>query len=96
MLSFTGSFITKKSNHNPPAIVPVMTMKNELEVDAIFITDFGFWFEHKASHPHENFLTLQWQLDDGDDVTIEFVYFGHHKNRVIYHAIRIEEYSLLS
>jgi hypothetical protein len=86
----------RKLNHSQLAIARMTKMKTDLEVDAIFITDYGFWFEHKASHPHENFLTLQWELDDGEDVTIEFVYFGHHNNRVVYHAIKIEEYSLLS
>ena len=63
-------------------------------VDAVYITEEGGIFDHQSPWPHENFVTLRWKHpEEDDDTTIEFVYFGAHKNRLIYHAVRIEENS---
>jgi hypothetical protein len=58
-------------------------------VDATYITESGSSFEHTAPWPHENSVSLRW--GDDDETVIDFVYFGSYKNRLIYHAIRIEE-----
>ena len=63
-------------------------------VDAIYVTETGSTFQGKAYWPHENFITLRWKHPEEDDeTTIEFVYFGSHKNRLIYHEVKIEELS---
>lgn len=66
-------------------------------VDATYITDSGITFDSQAVWPHENFITLRWKHPDEDeDTLIEFVYFGTHQNRLIYHEVRTEEYASLS
>lgn len=60
-------------------------------VDAIYITEDGMTFEAKAVWPHENFIVLKWEQDDGEEDEVkEFVYFGSYKNRLIYHDIKID------
>lgn len=66
-----------------------MAPQNQFTTDAIFITKTGTWFLGKASHPHQNFLTLVWEYSN-KKVKSEFVYFGHVRNRVLYHEIEIE------
>lgn len=67
---------------------------SKTEVDALYILESGTTFHSKALYPHENFITLKWQNEsksDDDDLILEFVYFGHYKNRLIYHSIQMEE-----
>ncbi len=66
-------------------------MNEENYVDAIYITEDGTAFESKAAWPHQNFITLKWEQDDGEeDVLKDYIYFGSHNNRLIYHDIQIE------
>ena len=66
-----------------------MSNRDSNHVDATYIIESGSKFDHTAPWPHENFVTLKW--DEDDETAIEFVYFGTHKNRLIYHDVRIEE-----
>ena len=65
-------------------------------VDATYITQSGISFDFSATWPHENFIVLRWKHPDSNsEITIEFVYFGTHKNRLVYHEVLIEEFSQL-
>lgn len=62
-----------------------MANDTSLEVEAIFITVDGIPFLGNAKSPHENFV----QRYCNDQLT-DYVFFGHFKNRLIYHEIEIE------
>jgi hypothetical protein len=66
-----------------------MSEKKEV-IDATYITEQGTSFESKAQWPHENFISLQWKHPE-EEIILEFIYFGTYKNRLLYHAVRIEE-----
>jgi hypothetical protein len=65
-------------------------MSDVKTINARYITESGTFFDHEAPWPHENSICLVWDKNEDDEVEIEFVYFGYHNNRVVYHDIAIE------
>lgn len=71
--------------------------QNEHYVDATYILKNGTAFNSVASYPHENHFVVQWQEEGHAEpyLEIEFVYFGHYKNRLVFHEVEIDTDSKL-
>jgi hypothetical protein len=66
-----------------------MSQDDKDQIEAIYIFKSGFAFHSTTTYPHQNHLILAWQEEGHAEpyLELEFVYFGHYRNRIMYHEI---------